>query len=639
MKTRLITLLSLLFIFICVTTAYAGQEEPCGFDEKKQWLLENDPEYAKTLQDNEDHLRGFFKLRDGDDGSLLTVPIVVHIIHLGENDETNISNEQVQSAIDSLNKHYSNVDSTHGYNDTNIRFCLAIRGPDGGAHSGINRVDGTTVLSYATQGIIGDQYVGGNETEVKALSRWPNTDYYNIWIVSEINNNDGGAGTQGYAYSPGAGEAVDGAVILYNAFGTTGTLKPYTSMNVTTTHEVGHGLNLLHPFEGLSCDEDDCETEGDMVCDTPPQTNNDITCDIRECSDTEHIENYMDYADEDCQDEFSTDQTTRMRAALLELRPTLIASDACVSLPPNSDFSAPSPICTGDVPFTDLSNNGPTGWKWEFLMGNINGMSFDQNPVIPYNTAGDYDVALTATNSIGTGNRELKKGYVKVYDTPPPACEADSDTPSGALGIFNVTFNTIDNDTSIHPEDLGYKDFTCSLITRVVPGSSYTISVTTGEATVTPQGGDPYTAYEDVHVYIDYNNNSDYEEESELAFSSYDAQTIHTGTIDIPSTAINHQILRMRVVSDLSFDGSPLPLTACDNQVHGQAEDYGVIITPLGDVDLDRDTDLTDAMLVLMSLAGLTPEEIKNIDADINGDGKLDMAEVLFIMQWVGGLR
>ena len=52
-----------------------------------------------------------------------------------------------------------------------------------------------------------------------------------------------------------------------------------------------------------------------------------------------------------------------------------------------------------------------------------------------------------------------------------------------------------------------------------------------------------------------------------------------------------------------------------------------------------RVIDLTDAILVLMVLAGMTPDGINNFDADVDRNGLLDMRDVLFIMQWVSGKR
>jgi len=53
----------------------------------------------------------------------------------------------------------------------------------------------------------------------------------------------------------------------------------------------------------------------------------------------------------------------------------------------------------GTVDFTDLSTCAPTSWSWSFP-GSVQGSSTSQNPtLIQYNTAGNYDVSLTATNA------------------------------------------------------------------------------------------------------------------------------------------------------------------------------------------------------------------------------------------------
>jgi serine protease len=81
---------------------------------------------------------------------------------------------------------------------------------------------------------------------------------------------------------------------------------------------------------------------------------------------------------------------------------------------PVADFSG-SPT-TGDAPltvnFTDLSTNNPTSWSWTFGDG---GTSTVQNPSYTYNTAGTYNVALTATNDYGSGST-TKTGYITVNE-------------------------------------------------------------------------------------------------------------------------------------------------------------------------------------------------------------------------------
>ncbi|MBL1233484.1 MAG: PKD domain-containing protein, partial [Flavobacteriales bacterium] len=81
---------------------------------------------------------------------------------------------------------------------------------------------------------------------------------------------------------------------------------------------------------------------------------------------------------------------------------------------PVAEFSAtPKNICEGEtVSFTDLSSNTPTSWSWTFV-GGTPSSSTSQNPTITYNTAGTYQVQLTATNA-GGSDIETKSAYITV---------------------------------------------------------------------------------------------------------------------------------------------------------------------------------------------------------------------------------
>jgi PKD repeat protein len=91
---------------------------------------------------------------------------------------------------------------------------------------------------------------------------------------------------------------------------------------------------------------------------------------------------------------------------------------------PEADFVADQTILTegGQVNFTDLSTNNPTGWVWSFP-GGMPGSSTDQNPMVTYNTAGTYDVTLVASNSAGN-DTETKTLYITVNNAQ-TAPEAD----------------------------------------------------------------------------------------------------------------------------------------------------------------------------------------------------------------------
>ena len=71
---------------------------------------------------------------------------------------------------------------------------------------------------------------------------------------------------------------------------------------------------------------------------------------------------------------------------------------------PVASFSSTSPTCAGgNISFTDLSTNTPTGWIWSFPGGTPSSSSL-QNPVINYSTAGTYTASLQDTNSFGPSN-------------------------------------------------------------------------------------------------------------------------------------------------------------------------------------------------------------------------------------------
>ncbi|AKB46497.1 cell surface protein [Methanosarcina sp. Kolksee] len=83
---------------------------------------------------------------------------------------------------------------------------------------------------------------------------------------------------------------------------------------------------------------------------------------------------------------------------------------------PVAEFSA-SPT-SGKAPlkvaFTDTSTGSPTSWKWNFGDGST---STQQNPTHKYSIAGNYTVALTVRNAVGS-NTVTKDGYIQVIEKP-----------------------------------------------------------------------------------------------------------------------------------------------------------------------------------------------------------------------------
>lgn len=87
------------------------------------------------------------------------------------------------------------------------------------------------------------------------------------------------------------------------------------------------------------------------------------------------------------------------------------------------------------INFTDLSTGNPTSWSWSF-QGATPATSNLQHPAnIQYNTAGTFDVSLTASDGT-SGNTETKTGYITVTGYP-SSMSLDFESPED----FSLTFD------------------------------------------------------------------------------------------------------------------------------------------------------------------------------------------------------
>lgn len=390
----------ILIALLCVVKISGAQSNyPCGAVEIQKTLFKKDRKWFENQERTEEVIQRKLRFGSGSRSqNLLTIPVVVHVVH--NNGNENISDNQILQAIKNLNDafahkgYYSGKGSGH---DTKIQFCLANRTPSNQGTTGINRVvSSLTNMTMETDDI-----------SLKNLSRWNPLDYVNIWIVKEISSVSQGSGVAGYAYLAGQhGQPHDGMVCEAKYFG----VSP--SDDVVFIHEMGHYLNLLHTFDG-GCKNDNCVTDGDKVCDTPPDQSMHSACVFNSCltdaDDTsvnnpftvnvnDMTQNYMDYSPFECQFAFTEGQSNRMRAALEGVRMSLLESQGCLSPCPNpltGVINIPAEGLTGQSIALVYSGTDASQFEWKV---NDDVVSNQNNYNQIFTSPGTYTIQLTVNN-------------------------------------------------------------------------------------------------------------------------------------------------------------------------------------------------------------------------------------------------
>ncbi len=446
-----------LFIFISFS-AQAQDIKYCGQTEETEKIFQRFPHLRADAERANRQLEeeGAVYRSSGGDDQLLIIPVVFHIIH--DNGPENISDEQVYSAMEVLNRDFrllnedvaDVVDAFEDLpSDIHIEFRLAKRDPQGNCTKGINRIESS--LTY--QG----------DDQMKSLIFWPREMYMNVWVCADA------GGAAGYTFLPGSVdnpwmEDEDGIVLLHDYTGDMGTSNVFRSR--TLTHEVGHWLNLMHPWgptnnPGLASN---CDTD-DGVADTPLTVGwTSCILDGESCGSLDNVQNYMDYSY--CSRMFTPGQRSRMRTAAfsnvadrndlwseqnLEATGVFEESVLCAA-----EFDADRVvICAGDsVQMNDYSYHNISEWSWNFGTFTIEGSNEEEhrNPMVTFDEPGIYSVTLTVSDGFESVSA-TRNDYIRVL--PSDALE-DPFTDSFEDGldenewfIFNEHDNVTWEETSV----------------------------------------------------------------------------------------------------------------------------------------------------------------------------------------------
>jgi hypothetical protein len=401
--------------------------------------------------------------------SIITIPVVVHVIHSGQAIGTapNITDAQVQSQITVLNQDFRRMLGTPGYNtnlvgaDIQIEFVLAKVDPNGNPTNGIDRVN-MCKASWSETDI--------NET-VKPSTIWDPTQYMNMWSLKFSDNT-----LLGYAQFPnssglngldslGGSANTDGVVSSYDVFGSSALgsgfllATPYDKGR-TMTHEVGHFLGLLHIWGDGNGDEKtnkpDCSAT-DYCADTPQAgwehydciTTYD-TCPASAGNDM--TENYMDYTNDACMNIFTQNQKDRITVIMnnsarrLSLKTStkgtaipLFANDAEIKI--ETDYCSVSVSDCASLPAPTnkkviLTNRGTSTLTAVTLNYSINGET-NQTQTWTGSLAQNEFAVVTLLNSASNG--VLNVSIVTTNGTTDQRASNNTDTETYSPVNYNFT--------------------------------------------------------------------------------------------------------------------------------------------------------------------------------------------------------
>lgn len=365
-----------------LATSVVSAQERCATVQYEESLKLRNPDRETTDQFEKWLSRKTFEYRVNSNANQIqatatyNLPVVVHVLY--NTDAQNISDEQIKSQIDVLNKDFQrlNADAANTPNEflpsagsIDVNFVLARQDPDGFPTTGVNRV------RVSQTGFAGG---GSDDYKIKSYSYWPAEDYLNIWVVNFSDNFLGYAqfpvssGLSGISSSEANDRLTDGLVIKYTVFGSVDdgkfNLASKYNKGRTTTHEMGHFLGALRHIWG---DDVDACSGIDYVNDTPNQGGPTYFCPsgvLTSCGVSNMYQNYMDYTNDACMNLFTKGQVERMKVVLANSpRRTSLLTSRGLLFPGNAttdvkllSIDSPSPVfcATSVTPVITVKNQG-----------------------------------------------------------------------------------------------------------------------------------------------------------------------------------------------------------------------------------------------------------------------------------------
>ena len=202
--------------------------------------------------------------------------------------------------------------------------------------------------------------------------------------------------------------------------------------------------------------------------------------------------------------------------------------------------ASPPALCTGgNVTFTNATvSDVPLSLAtvWRFPGGNP-ATSTAVSPTVNYATPG------LKTATLEVGNKTITK-EIFVGNPPTQACLTLTPRNSDLSGLMSFSLGSIGYKATNVIINGEYKDFACSLNTRLTPGSTYTITARLGFPSVSPISSR-------LQIFLDYNNDGDFLDANEMLYTGSNCIS-GTDTVQFtapPSVSLLDTWLRLRVVA------------------------------------------------------------------------------------------
>ena len=324
-------------------TTVAQNVTRCVSPQAVRWRANSHPNYQSRVNATYEWARSQAMHRKigEDDTVVYRIPVVVHVVW--NTPEQNIGTELIHAQIAQLNLDFRRKTADTSLTrsqflpvaaDSRIEFYLAGTDPQGNPTGGIDRV--YTTRAHFDMGLSGQNRDDMKQSSQGGADAWDTDRYLNIWVCNN-NEPDPPLGTiLGFSYPPASAPnwpfgssapqpEFEGIVVYYKVFGpnnplATGILASEDRGRVAV-HEAGHYFGLRHTWgdaftDGCSADDGltdtpNCRQDAFRMCDLMQNTCVDEPFDFHD-----QIENYMDVADEDCQNMFTRQQVDLMRAMI-----------------------------------------------------------------------------------------------------------------------------------------------------------------------------------------------------------------------------------------------------------------------------------------------------------------------------------